>query len=278
MHEHKLVINPAEAQQVELICRAYLRLPSVSDLRDHLMAIGMKTKLRPKCSGASGGGRVFSRGNLYDLLQNRLYRGEVAHNGQSYPGEHEPISTQQIWDAVQAKLARNRVDRAGSPNTGNRSLLAGLVYGGDGERLTPSLAAILQRVEVNTDKVEIGISLDRLISFLVGEATHQSPTSKEQPMNSIHVLSISASLKRAGQEMRMVVAAKALTDVDQALIRLINQALHFKDQLLQARDEGIAELAEQAGVCGSHYTRVLRLAFLAPDIIATIVQGQQPAA
>jgi hypothetical protein len=37
------------------------------------------------------GSKAFSRGALYLMLQNRLYRGEVVHKRQSHPGEHTPI-------------------------------------------------------------------------------------------------------------------------------------------------------------------------------------------
>ena len=49
----------------------------------------------------------FSRGALYLMLQNRIYRGEIVHKGQSHPGEHPPIIDQPLWDAVQARLADN---------------------------------------------------------------------------------------------------------------------------------------------------------------------------
>jgi site-specific DNA recombinase len=50
------------------------------------------------------------------MLQNRIYRGEIVHNkqsylGQSYPGEHEPIIDQPLCDAVQAQLASNAAQR-----------------------------------------------------------------------------------------------------------------------------------------------------------------------
>src|SRR5690242_21743641 len=41
------------------------------------------------------------------MLQNRVYRGEIAHKGQSHPGEHPPIIDQPLWNAVQAQLAGN---------------------------------------------------------------------------------------------------------------------------------------------------------------------------
>jgi len=39
------------------------------------------------------------------MLQNRIYRGEIVHKERSYPGEHAPIIDEQLWDAVQARLA-----------------------------------------------------------------------------------------------------------------------------------------------------------------------------
>jgi hypothetical protein len=47
----------------------------------------------------SGAGRSII---CYD---NRIYRGEVVHKGLSYPGEHIAIVDEDLWNAVQAKLA-----------------------------------------------------------------------------------------------------------------------------------------------------------------------------
>jgi hypothetical protein len=44
----------------------------------------------------------FGRGALYHLLRNRIYRGEVVHKGIAYPGEHEPIVNEELWNTVQA--------------------------------------------------------------------------------------------------------------------------------------------------------------------------------
>lgn len=40
---------------------------------------------------ARSGGAPISRGALYLMLQNRLYRGEVTRKGNAYPGQHEAI-------------------------------------------------------------------------------------------------------------------------------------------------------------------------------------------
>jgi hypothetical protein len=77
---------------------------------------------------------------LYLMLQNRIYRGEIVHNEQSYLGEHEPITDQTLWDAVQVQLAGNAAERNDGGKTRQPSLLAGMLFDGDRNRMTPSHA------------------------------------------------------------------------------------------------------------------------------------------
>jgi site-specific DNA recombinase len=74
------------------------------------------------------------------MLQNRIYRGEITHRGNAYPGEHPAIVDETLWDAVQAILADNRVNREVGSYAKQPSLLAGLAFDETGERLTPSHA------------------------------------------------------------------------------------------------------------------------------------------
>ena len=74
------------------------------------------------------------------MLQNRIYRGEITHKGDAYPGEHPAIVDKALWDQVQVVLAENRVDRAMGSCAKQPSLLAGLAFDETGERLTPSHA------------------------------------------------------------------------------------------------------------------------------------------
>ena len=74
------------------------------------------------------------------MLQNRIYRGEIVYKKQPYLGEHEPIIDQPLWDAVQAQLASNAAQRNDGGKTGPPSLLVGMLFDGDGNRMTPSHA------------------------------------------------------------------------------------------------------------------------------------------
>ena len=94
------------------IFRRYAELGSVRLLKEELDARGIVSKSWTSASGRLIGGKPFSRGALYLMLQNRTYLGEIVHKGQSHPGEHVPIIDQPLWDAVQRRLADNTAERS----------------------------------------------------------------------------------------------------------------------------------------------------------------------
>jgi DNA invertase Pin-like site-specific DNA recombinase len=136
----KLIIVNSEAETVRFIFRRYAELGSVRLLKDELEARGIRSRLRTSASGRISGSKPFARGALYLMLQNRIYRGEIVHKEQSHPGEHSPIIDQPLWDAVQAQHASNAAERNSSARHRQPSLLAGLLFDGDGNRMTPSHA------------------------------------------------------------------------------------------------------------------------------------------
>src|SRR6266852_5903092 len=111
VRDRKLIINEEGADRVRLIFRQYLVLGCVSRLRADLDRRGIRSKQRVLTSGRTLGGCFFGRGALYHLLKNRIYRGEVVHKGTTYPGEHKAIVEEELWNAVQARLADNRTTR-----------------------------------------------------------------------------------------------------------------------------------------------------------------------
>ena len=135
----RLVINPDEAERVQLIFRRYLELGCLSKLARDLRDRGIVTKLRGLSKGGTRGGIPFTKGPLAYLLKNRVYVGEIVHKTQHYPGEHEPILSRELFDAVQQKLAAGaNVYRHTRIN--NASLLTGRIFDDRGNRMTPSTA------------------------------------------------------------------------------------------------------------------------------------------
>ena len=133
--ERKLVVNEPEAEQVRDIMQLYLTANSVPELVEILARNGGYTKVQQCRDGETKGGVHFKRGNLYHLLSNRIYRGMTVHKGEAFEGEHEAIVTEELWNQVQAKLAKQGQggsSRKVSPRTG---VLAGLIYDGEGRAM-----------------------------------------------------------------------------------------------------------------------------------------------
>src|SRR5262252_5019891 len=140
VQDRKLVIIDSEAEIVRSIFRRYAELGSVRLLKEELEAHGINSKSWKRAAGRVIGDKPFSRGALYLILRNRIYRGEIVHKGQSHPGEHKPIIDQPLWDAVQAQLAGNSGERNAGTGTRPLSLLAGMLFDRDGNRMTPTHA------------------------------------------------------------------------------------------------------------------------------------------
>ena len=87
----------------------------------------MVTKRQARRDGSIRGGSPFERGAIYHLLKNRIYRGEMVHHGRYYPGEHEAIISEALFEAVQQQLAANIGDRRSGKHFASLSLLAGMI-------------------------------------------------------------------------------------------------------------------------------------------------------
>ena len=75
--DRKLVVMDSEAEIVRAIFRRYAELGSVRLLKNDLDARGINSKAWTSASGRITGGKPFSRGALYLILQNRTYLGEI---------------------------------------------------------------------------------------------------------------------------------------------------------------------------------------------------------
>jgi DNA invertase Pin-like site-specific DNA recombinase len=126
--DRKLVVVEEEAATVRHIFQRYVALGSAMALQAELDLQGIRSKRRVTAAGREYGDAKFSRGALYQLLQNRLYVGEVTHKGASYPGEHAGIVDPALFEAAQTRLQLNRVQRLHGTNAAHPSLLAGIIW------------------------------------------------------------------------------------------------------------------------------------------------------
>ncbi|MGH6804748.1 MAG: hypothetical protein ACREC3_15495 [Methyloceanibacter sp.] len=64
-------------------------------------------------------------------------------------------------------------------------------------------------------------------------------------------------------------------NVDPRLVRLLLRAHAIRARLLEEPSLPLKEIAAEDGITSSYATRLLRLAFLAPDIVTAILNGRQ---
>ncbi len=138
--DHVLVVNPPEAETVRNIYRRYLELRSVHQLCAELKVEGVRSKRWVTTKGRVLGGAVISRGALFYMLQNRHYLGEIPHKGHRHEGLHPAIVDVELFDAVQLKLADNRVVRRVRRVKAASALLTGRVFDGEGRRFSPTFS------------------------------------------------------------------------------------------------------------------------------------------
>jgi site-specific DNA recombinase len=377
--ERKLVVNEAEAETVRNIFRRYLELGTVRALRDDLGARGVVSKCRTAADGSPYGGQQFSRGALYLMLKNRIYRGEIVHKGKAFLGEHAAIVDEELWRRAQSHLEENRTERREGDKALEPSLLAGIVLDASSEPMTPTHAvkkgtryryyisrrlitcpatdssrgqrvpasnlealvisrlralladpveflnaisngerdapvqkrlrdaaaalsvrwdrlpratqhdlvcSILVGAQVHADRVDLEVGSARLVSWLLSEVggkgtfdrDRASSASADGPDETLIRLSIPASLKRTGKEMKFVVNGVAnCVPADTTLIRLLVRGQKIAKRLFEPNCPPLDAVAREERITASYATRLVRLAFLAPDIVTAILAGKQPA-
>ena len=137
--DKKLVVNGSEAGVVRKVFSLYLELGGADLLKQETDHLGLVTKRHEDGSGFRGG-LAFSRGNLYQMLHNPIYAGEIAHKGKVYPGQHERIIAPGLWEAVQKRLNTNTRERQSPANITGTFILTGKLFDETGDRLSPASA------------------------------------------------------------------------------------------------------------------------------------------
>jgi len=159
--DRKLIVNETEAETVRTLFQFYEQSANVRLVKQEADRCGLLTKRRRPNNGRRQGGEPFTRGHIYKLLSNPIYIGEIGHKGVHYPGEHKAVVDRKTWDAVQEQLKHNAVDRHRDFNAKAPSLLAGLLFDENGNRMAPSHASKAgRRYRYYVSKPPTGEALD----------------------------------------------------------------------------------------------------------------------
>ena len=123
----------------DIFCR-YLRTGNVRLVKDQLDEEGITVPERSTSTGRSMGGVPFTRGQIYKILANPMYLGEIHHKGTVYDGLHAAIIQRDMWEYAQAKLSEHQQGTQRAITVRSPSLLAGRVFDEAGEPLVATHA------------------------------------------------------------------------------------------------------------------------------------------
>jgi hypothetical protein len=143
------------------------------------------------------------------------------------------------------------------------------------------IIALVDRIDLMTETLEIRILPSRLLAILVDESDRRDRGPLEDSERGIvrsMTLSVPARLRRTGMEIRLIIngSGSARRKPDHSLCRVLAQAHRYHGMVMRAGGKTIAELAAEAGVGGSYFTRILRLSFLAPEVVKAILHNRHP--
>ena len=148
------------------------------------------------------------------------------------------------------------------------------------------MRSVLVKAQVHADRIDLDVGSARLVRRLMSEgggdgiaagnrASNANADGAEEPLIR---LSIPARLKRTGKEMKFIVDGVASSaPADTTLIRLLVRGRKIGKRMFEPGCPPLEDIAREERVTSSYATRLVRLTFLAPDIVAAILAGQQPA-
>jgi site-specific DNA recombinase len=342
LKDQKLLVDQKQAQVVRHIFRRYTALKSVATLCRELEAQGYRTKSFTSVAGRAYGGKPFTRGHLYRILQNRVYLGEVSHKEACHPGEHAAIVERVLWDQVHEVMASNRRAASSGIRCESNSLFKGLVFDDAGNRMSPAHAnkagrryryyvsqALLQQRKESAGSLPrlAAYDFEKLVSDRIGEVLGADRRMKaaltklgwNNELDRQRLLRIIIKRIEVAQGVIRVQLDSAAAFADQAvalrpepktieisveavkgargveivtgkhssnisrrlnpaLISAVAQGYRWRNRLLNGEVGSVVEIARKAGVGPRYVIRMMRLGFLAPDIIEAILEGRQTAA
>jgi site-specific DNA recombinase len=260
----KLIPNAKETALVCKIFSLYLELGCVSRLAARLAREKIRSKAWITKAGTRLGGNAFARGALYDLLQNRLYIGEIRHRDQWYVGEHQGIVPRTLWDKVQARMTSNRKKRRQHIRERSSSLLTGLLADANGNRYTPSFTFKKGRkyryyvsqlaiknpatklngpIRLPAREIESRVS-ERLLSFLKSDAevfdrlgaAAESPAASGQLVAAAKKLGVSWPARRSDELRDLLVSFVRRVIIQESNIEVLISRADLREVLEQGDD------------------------------------------
>ena len=138
---------------------------------------------------------------------------------------------------------------------------------GDVARIRAVLLETDARANLGDTTLTVSLSQEKLVARLgIGRADACDRLEMTSPL----------TIRKRGQETRLIVGDSALRQPDPKLVRLLEDASTWLRLLIDGEVRSVRALADHVGRDHRAVARTLPLAYLAPDIAAATREGTQP--
>jgi hypothetical protein len=136
------------------------------------------------------------------------------------------------------------------------------------------LQSLVKRIEIGDDQILAWYNRAAILSIVMPDLAY-NPRDR-MPVVEPVVLSVPATLRRAGKGVRLVIGNGAPKAIDEGLASLIARAIATRNMFLAGRDDSIDAMAVRLGVRRDYLAALARLSYLSPAIVRAILVGQHP--
>ena len=154
--------------------------------------------------------------------------------------------------------------------------LAKALAGDSTSGLREMLAGIVVRITIQRDSIEVHVSKEGTRARLLNQEGILGHDSDGQPI----VLTIAMKLKRCGGEMRLIIPGWAAIDPRRqpvsSLVKAVSRASDWVRRMEGGECKHQRDLAKATKLEPRYINSILRVAFLAPEIVEAIIDGRQP--
>lgn len=136
------------------------------------------------------------------------------------------------------------------------------------------ISAVVQRVVVMPESIAIGLDVAGLLEAMGVESI--APNSDAASV--VRTIMVPIALRHRGVEMKLILNNKPAepSTPEPGLLAMLKQAHHLLQALTDGAGLTIADLAMRERMDVSDLSRVIRFAFLAPDLAEAIMEGRHP--
>ncbi|MEP2735458.1 MAG: recombinase family protein [Erythrobacter sp.] len=119
-------VDQAEAEIVQFIFDKYLEVRRYTPVITAVQEAGMRRSIKKTNKGEERGGTIVTGSQVYSILRNPAYIGEIRGRDKNYPARHKPIIERKTWEAAQILRAERK--RRGPHPKRTEHFLAGLLW------------------------------------------------------------------------------------------------------------------------------------------------------